>query len=104
VGLELAGHQEGPRGGGMILSDLGAEASRSRKMGGRRRGSRALSARPERLLRRLQSRQEEPVHDLRTPRGKEVFAALVADRDVVLRKTPSGQWRRGSAYGPGCAR
>src|ERR1700746_3311264 len=82
--LELARYQAGPRGG-MILSDLGAEVIKIEKLGGEEtRRSEALGRGQSGYFSVYNRGKKSLCLDMRTPRGKEVFAALVPTADVVL--------------------
>src|SRR4030095_12499862 len=82
--LELARFQAGPRGG-MLLSDLGAEVIKIEPPGGEE------ARRPPPLVRgqifyfSVYNRGKKSISlDLRSDRGKDVFAALVRKADIVL--------------------
>jgi crotonobetainyl-CoA:carnitine CoA-transferase CaiB-like acyl-CoA transferase len=82
--LELARYQAGPRGG-MILSDLGAEVIKIEKLGGEETRRSDPLVRGQSVYFSVYNRGKKSLClDLRTPRGKEVFAALVPTADVVL--------------------
>ena len=82
--LELARYQAGPRGG-MILSDLGAEVIKIEKLGGEETRKSEPLVRGQSVYFSVYNRGKKSLClDLRTPRGKEVFAALVPTADVVL--------------------
>jgi CoA:oxalate CoA-transferase len=82
--LELARYQAGPRGG-MILSDLGAEVIKIEKLGGEETRKSEPLVRGQSVYFSVYNRGKKSLcMDLRTPRGKEVFAALVPTADVVL--------------------
>jgi crotonobetainyl-CoA:carnitine CoA-transferase CaiB-like acyl-CoA transferase len=82
--LELARYQAGPRGG-MILSDLGAEVIKIEKLGGEETRRSEPLVRGQSVYFSVYNRGKKSLClDLRTPRGKEVFAALVPTADVVL--------------------
>ena len=82
--LELARYQAGPRGG-MILSDLGAEVIKIEKLGGEETRRSEPLVRGQSVYFSVYNRGKKSLcMDLRTPRGKEVFAALVPTADVVL--------------------
>jgi crotonobetainyl-CoA:carnitine CoA-transferase CaiB-like acyl-CoA transferase len=82
--LELARYQAGPRGG-MILSDLGAEVIKIEKLGGEETRRSEPLVRGQSVYFAVYNRGKKSLClDLRTPRGKDVFAALVPTADVVL--------------------
>jgi crotonobetainyl-CoA:carnitine CoA-transferase CaiB-like acyl-CoA transferase len=82
--LELARYQAGPRGG-MILSDLGAEVIKIEKLGGEETRRSEPLVRGQSVYFSVYNRGKKSLClDMRTPRGKEVFAALVPSADVVL--------------------
>lgn len=82
--LELARYQAGPRGG-MILSDLGAEVIKIEKLGGEETRRSQPLVRGQSVYFSVYNRGKKSLClDLRTARGKEVFAALVPKADVVL--------------------
>jgi formyl-CoA transferase len=82
--LELARYQAGPRGG-MILSDLGAEVIKIEKLGGEETRRSEPLVRGQSVYFSVYNRGKKSLClDLRTPRGKEIFAALVPTADVVL--------------------
>ena len=82
--LELARYQAGPRGG-MILSDLGAEVIKIEKLGGEETRRSEPLVRGQSVYFSVYNRGKKSLClDLRTPRGKEVFTALVPTADVVL--------------------
>jgi crotonobetainyl-CoA:carnitine CoA-transferase CaiB-like acyl-CoA transferase len=82
--LELARYQAGPRGG-MILSDLGAEVIKIEKLGGEETRRSEPIVRGQSVYFSVYNRGKKSLClDLRTPRGKEIFAALVPTADVVL--------------------
>src|SRR5437660_2655765 len=82
--LELARYQAGPRGG-MILSDLGADVIKIEKLGGEETRRSEPLVRGQSVYFSVYNRGKKSLClDLRTPRGKEVFAALVPTADVVL--------------------
>src|SRR5205823_11624964 len=75
--LELARYQAGPRGG-MILSDLGAEVIKVEKIGGEETRKSEPLVRGQSVYFSVYNRGKKSLClDLRTPRGKEIFAALV---------------------------
>ena len=82
--LELARYQAGPRGG-MILSDLGAEVIKIERIGGEETRKHAPMVRGQSIYFTVYNRGKKSICiDLRTPRGKEIFSALVKTADVVL--------------------
>src|SRR5271169_3075595 len=82
--LELARYQAGPRGG-MILSDLGAEVIKIEKLGGEETRQSPPLVRGQSVYFSVYNRGKKSLClDLRHPRGKEIFAALVPTADVVL--------------------
>jgi crotonobetainyl-CoA:carnitine CoA-transferase CaiB-like acyl-CoA transferase len=82
--LELARYQAGPRGG-MILSDLGAEVIKIEKFGGEETRRSEPLVRGQSVYFSVYNRGKKSLClDMRTSRGKEVFAALVPTADVVL--------------------
>jgi len=82
--LELARYQAGPRGG-MILSDLGAEVIKIEKPGGEETRRSEPLVRGQSVYFSVYNRGKKSLClDLRQPRGKEIFAALVPFADVVL--------------------
>jgi crotonobetainyl-CoA:carnitine CoA-transferase CaiB-like acyl-CoA transferase len=82
--LELARYQAGPRGG-MILSDLGAEVIKIEKLGGEETRRSEPLVRGQSVYFSVYNRGKKSLClDMRSPRGKEVFAALVPSADVVL--------------------
>ena len=82
--LELARYQAGPRGG-MILSDLGAEVIKIEKLGGEETRRSEPLVRGQSVYFSVYNRGKKSLClDLRTARGKEIFAALVPTADVVL--------------------
>jgi formyl-CoA transferase len=82
--LELARYQAGPRGG-MILSDLGAEVLKIEKLGGEEtRRSEPLVCGQSVYFSVYNRGKKSLCLDLRSARGKEVFAALVPTADIVL--------------------
>ncbi|HET7882760.1 MAG TPA: CoA transferase [Acetobacteraceae bacterium] len=82
--LELARYQAGPRGG-MILSDLGAEVIKLERLGGEETRNHAPMVRGQSIYFTVYNRGKKSVClDLRQPRGKEIFAALVKTADIVL--------------------
>ena len=75
--LELARYQAGPRGG-MILSDLGAEVIKIEKLGGEETRKSEPVVRGQSVYFTVYNRGKKSLClDMRTERGKEIFAALV---------------------------
>jgi len=82
--LELARFQAGPRGG-MLLSDLGAEVVKIEPPGGEETRRHPPMVRGQSVYFSVYNRGKKSVClDLRSARGKEVFAALVPKADIVL--------------------
>jgi crotonobetainyl-CoA:carnitine CoA-transferase CaiB-like acyl-CoA transferase len=82
--LELARYQAGPRGG-MILSDLGAEVIKIERPGGEETRKHPPMVRGQSVYFTVYNRGKKSIClDLRNPRGKEIFADLVKQSDVVL--------------------
>ena len=82
--LELARFQAGPRGG-MLLSDLGAEVVKIEPPGGEETRRHPPMVRGQSVYFSVYNRGKKSIClDLRHPKGKEVFAALVPKADVVL--------------------
>ena len=82
--LELARFQAGPRGG-MLLSDLGAEVIKIEPPGGEETRRHPPRVRGQSVYFSVYNRGKKSVClDLRHPKGKEVFAALVPKADIVL--------------------
>jgi CoA:oxalate CoA-transferase len=82
--LELARYQAGPRGG-MILCDLGAEVIKIEKPGGEETRRSEPLVRGQSVYFAVYNRGKKSLClDLRHPRGKDIFAALVPTADVVL--------------------
>ena len=82
--LELARYQAGPRGG-MILSDLGAEVIKIERLGGEETRKHAPIVRGQSIYFTVYNRGKKSIClDMRTPRGKEIFADLVKTADIVL--------------------
>src|SRR5260370_30463807 len=82
--LELARYQAGPRGG-MILSDLGAEVIKIEKLGGEETRKSEPMVRGQSVYFSVYNRGKKSLClDMRTERGKEIFAALVPTADMVL--------------------
>ena len=91
--LELARFQAGPRGG-MILSDLGAEVIKIEPPGGEETRKHPPMVRGQSVYFTVYNRGKKSVClDMRSPRGKEVFAALVRKSDVVLENFRAGVMR-----------
>jgi crotonobetainyl-CoA:carnitine CoA-transferase CaiB-like acyl-CoA transferase len=88
--LELARYQAGPRGG-MILSDLGAEVIKIEKIGGEETRRSEPLLRGQSVYFSVYNRGKKSLClDMRTERGKEVFAALVPTADIVLQNFRPG--------------
>jgi len=82
--LELARFQAGPRGG-MLLSDLGADVIKIEPPGGEETRRHPPMVRGQSVYFSVYNRGKRSVClDLRNPKGKEVFAALVPKADIVL--------------------
>lgn len=82
--LELARYQAGPRGG-MILSDLGAEVIKIERPGGEETRKHQPMVRGQSVYFTVYNRGKKSIClDMRNPRGKEIFAGLVKQSDVVL--------------------
>jgi formyl-CoA transferase len=82
--LELARYQAGPRGG-MILSDLGAEVIKIEKLGGEETRKSEPLVRGQSVYFSVYNRGKKSMClDMRTERGKEIFAELVPTADMVL--------------------
>jgi len=82
--LELARYQAGPRGG-MILSDLGADVIKIEHIGGEETRNHPPMVRGQSVYFTVYNRGKRSIClDMRQPRGKEIFAALVKTADVVL--------------------
>ena len=78
--LELARYQAGPRGG-MILSDLGAEVIKIEKLGGEETRKSEPLVRGQSVYFTVYNRGKKSLClDMRTERGKEIFAGAGADR------------------------
>ena len=91
--LELARFQAGPRGG-MILSDLGAEVIKIEPPGGEETRQHPPMVRGQSVYFTVYNRGKKSVClDLRSERGKEVFAALVQQSHVVLENFRPGVMR-----------
>jgi crotonobetainyl-CoA:carnitine CoA-transferase CaiB-like acyl-CoA transferase len=102
--LELARYQAGPRGG-MILSDLGAEVIKIEKPGGEETRRSPPVVRGQSVYFAVYNRGKKSLClDLRDPRGKEIFAALVPKADVVLENfRPGTMAQMGFGYEELCA-
>ena len=88
--LELARYQAGPRGG-MILSDLGAEVIKIEKLGGEETRKSEPVVRGQSVYFTVYNRGKKSLClDMRTERGKEIFAALVPTADIVLQNFRPG--------------
>src|SRR5712671_4075850 len=88
--LELARYQAGPRGG-MILSDLGAEVIKIEKLGGEEtRKSEPVVRGQSVYFSVYDGSMKSKCLDMRTERGKEIFAALVPTADMVLQNFRPG--------------
>ncbi len=88
--LELARYQAGPRGG-MILSDLGAEVIKIEKLGGEETRKSEPLVKGQSVYFSVYNRGKKSLClDMRTPRGKEIFAALVPQADIVLQNFRPG--------------
>jgi crotonobetainyl-CoA:carnitine CoA-transferase CaiB-like acyl-CoA transferase len=88
--LELARYQAGPRGG-MILSDLGAEVIKIEKLGGEETRRSEPVVRGQSIYFAVYNRGKKSIClDMRTERGKEIFAALVPTADIVLQNFRPG--------------
>src|ERR1700741_2766929 len=88
--LELARFQAGPRRG-MILSHLGAEVIKIEKLGGEEARKSPPLVRGQSVYFSVYNRGKKSLClDLRTKRGKEVFAALVKSADIVLQNFRPG--------------
>jgi crotonobetainyl-CoA:carnitine CoA-transferase CaiB-like acyl-CoA transferase len=82
--LELARFQAGPRGG-MLLSDLGAEVIKIEQIGGEETRRHPPMVRGQSVYFSVYNRGKKSVClDMRSPKGKEIFAALVPKADIVL--------------------
>ena len=88
--LELARYQAGPRGG-MIMSDLGAEVIKIEKLGGEETRKSEPLVRGQSVYFTVYNRGKKSLClDMRTERGKEIFAALVPTADIVLQNFRPG--------------
>jgi CoA:oxalate CoA-transferase len=103
VVLELARYQAGPRGG-MILSDLGAEVIKIEKLGGEETRKSEPLVRGQSVYFSVYNRGKKSLClDMRTERGKEIFAALVPKADIVLQNfRPGVMERMGFGYDELC--
>jgi crotonobetainyl-CoA:carnitine CoA-transferase CaiB-like acyl-CoA transferase len=82
--LELARFQAGPRGG-MMLSDLGAEVIKVERIGGEETRSSPPMVRGQSVYFTVYNRGKKSIClDMRSDRGKEIFADLVRKSDIVL--------------------
>ena len=82
--LELARFQAGPRGG-MILSDLGAEVIKIERLGGEETRHHPPMVRGQSVYFSVYNRGKKSIClDMRSERGKDIFAALVRKSDIVL--------------------
>ena len=97
--LELARYQAGTRGG-MILCDLGAEVIMIVKPGGEETRRSPPLVRGQSVYFAVYNRGKKSLClDLRQPRGKEIFAALVKTADIVLQNfRPGVMDRMGFGY------
>jgi crotonobetainyl-CoA:carnitine CoA-transferase CaiB-like acyl-CoA transferase len=97
--LELARYQAGPRGG-MIMSDLGAEVIKIEKLGGEETRKSEPLVRGQSVYFSVYNRGKKSLClDLRTDKGKKIFAALVTTADVVLENfRPGTMAKMGFAY------
>jgi CoA:oxalate CoA-transferase len=88
--LELARYQAGPRGG-MILCDLGAEVIKIEKLGGEETRKSEPLVKGQSVYFSVYNRGKKSLClDMRTPRGKEIFGALVPTADIVLQNFRPG--------------
>src|SRR5499425_598980 len=82
--LELARFQAGPRGG-MLLSDLGAEVIKIEPPGGEETRRHPPMVRGQSVYFTVYNRGKKSIClDMRSERGKEIFAELVRKSDIVL--------------------
>src|SRR5580698_8064613 len=82
--LELARYQAGPRGG-MILSDLGAEVIKIERLGGEETRKNPPVVRGQSIYFTVYNRGKKSIClDMRTDKGKQIFADLVKTADIVL--------------------
>ena len=102
--LELARFQAGPRGG-MLLSDLGAEVIKIEPPGGEETRRHPPMVRGQSVYFSVYNRGKKSIClDLRSTRGKDVFAALVEKCDIVLENfRPGVMAAMGFAYEQLCA-
>ncbi|HVQ76492.1 MAG TPA: CoA transferase [Candidatus Binatia bacterium] len=102
--LELARFQAGPRGG-MLMSDLGAEVIKIEPPGGEETRRHPPMVRGQSVYFSVYNRGKKSIClDLRSARGKEVFAALVTKADIVLENfRPGVMAAMGFAYDQLCA-
>ncbi len=102
--LELARYQAGPRGG-MILSDLGADVIKIEHLGGEETRHHPPMVRGQSVYFSVYNRGKRSLClDMRQPRGKEIFAALVKTADVVLENfRPGTMQAMGFGYEALCA-
>ena len=88
--LELARYQAGPRGG-MILSDLGAEVIKIEKIGCEETRQSHPIVKGQSVYFSVYNRGKKSLClDMRTQRGKEIFADLVPTADIVLQNFRPG--------------
>jgi len=101
--LELARYQAGPRGG-MILSDLGAEVIKIEKLGGEETRKSEPLVRGQSVYFSVYNRGKKSLClDMRTAKGKEIFASLVKSADVVLENfRPGTMAQMGFSYDDLC--
>src|SRR5437762_9451274 len=91
--LELARFQAGPRSG-MLMSDLGAEVIKIEPPGGEETRKHPPMVRGQSVYFTVYNRGKKSVClDMRSPAGKEVFAALVKKSEVVLENFRPGVMR-----------
>jgi crotonobetainyl-CoA:carnitine CoA-transferase CaiB-like acyl-CoA transferase len=82
--LELARFQAGPRGG-MMLSDLGAEVIKVERIAGEETRRHPPMVRGQSVYFTVYNRGKKSIClDMRSALGKEIFAALVRQADIVL--------------------
>jgi CoA:oxalate CoA-transferase len=82
--LELARFQAGPRGG-MLMSDLGAEVIKIEQIGGEETRRHPPMVRGQSVYFSVYNRGKKSIClDMRSAKGKEIFAALVPKADIVL--------------------
>jgi crotonobetainyl-CoA:carnitine CoA-transferase CaiB-like acyl-CoA transferase len=96
--------QAGPRGG-MLLSDLGAEVIKVEPLGGEETRRHPPVVRGQSVYFSVYNRGKKSIClDLRSAKGKEIFAALVAKADIVLENfRPGVMAAMGFAYEQLCA-